>query len=564
MAYEDRPWLKWYDPGVPPDLDIPRETALDWLKRTRRDHPERPALHYLGVTMTYEELMAHADRFAAALVHHGCRRGDVVAVNLPNIPYYLIAQIGTLAAGCAATGLSPLLTEREMAYQLKDCRAKALVTLDAIFEKRLSGFAADLEDLKLVVAGGLLDFLPRVKQLLGRWLKKVPTGRLHSLAGKEVLHFQDLLARYPAQAPDLALTPEDRCLVQYTGGTTGVPKGAVLTHGNFVSNLVQFDHWMGLEKGREVFLSGFPFFHLAGLGVGMLAMTMGAAQVLIPNPRDTGFIVKQMARHRPTFMANVPLLYMMLVDDPGFRKLDFSRLNCCVSGAAPFPAEAIRALESIIGEGKVVEVYGMTETSPLITMNPRRGRKKIGSVGTPLPSTWVRLVDLETGEKDMPQGEEGELIVHGPQVMKGYHNKPAETAVTIRDHDGRMWLHTGDVARMDPDGFFYIVDRTKDMLNVGGYKVFSREVEEKLYEHPAVELCAVIGLPNPQRPGSELVKLVVQKSPAYRDKPDEDVRTELQDFARANLSSYKTPKVIEFIDAMPVTSVGKVDKKALR
>ncbi len=564
MSYDDRPWLKWYDDGVKPEVRVPDETALDRLLRVRDKYSGRPALYFLGRTITYARLFEHSARFAQALSKAGCRPGDVVAINLPNIPQYLVAQIGAIMAGCAASGLSPLLTAPEMVHQLKDSRAAALVTLDAVFEKRFLEIEKQLPDLKFVAAAGLLDYASPVKRLLGNWLKKVPTGKVTPLPGRTVARFKEMLKENEPNPPEVKITPDHTMLVQYTGGTTGLPKGAMLTHRNFISNLAQFDHWMGLEPGREVFLSGFPFFHLAGLGVGMLGLSLGAAQILIPNPRDTKFIVKEMSSRPPTFMTNVPSLYMMLTEDEGFRKLDFSVLSCCISGAAPYPAESILELEKIIGPGKVVEVYGMTETSPLITMNPRRGRKKIGSVGLPLPSTRIRLVDLENGVDQVPVGEEGELICQGPQVMKGYHGKPAETAAVLRQAEDQIWIHTGDIARMDEDGFFYIVDRAKDMLNVGGYKVFSRELEDKFYSHPAIELCAVVGLPNRKRPGSEIVKLVVQKSAAWQDRTDEETRAAIDEYARANLSAYKVPKVIEFVSSMPLTNVGKVDKKALR
>ena len=253
-----------------------------------------------------------------------------------------------------------------------------------------------------------------------------------------------------------------------------------------------------------------------------------------------------------------------LLEEPGFRKLDFSGLKFCISGAAPFPVDRIRELEGVIGIGKVIEVYGMTETSPIVTMNPIKGKKKVGTVGLPVQKTKVKLVDLETGTREVPVGEEGEIIVRGPQVMKGYLNEPGETQLTIRDLEGEDWLYTGDVARMDEDGYFTIVDRTKDMLIVGGFKVFSREVEENLHDHPAIEFCAIIGVPNPERPGSELVKLVVQLNPAYQAKSPEDVKEEIRSFAKKNMSPYKVPKIIEFMENLPLTPLGKVDKKALR
>jgi long-chain acyl-CoA synthetase len=565
MDYDDRPWLAAYDPDVAAESNFPDCSMNEVFRGIARDLPGQPALHFFGVTLTYQELMDHANRFAQALIDCGCTRGDVVGINLPNIPQYLIAHIGALKAGCAASGVSPLLTGPELAYQLKDSGAKALVTLDAIFEARITGIADQLPDLKLVVATGLADFLPWIKRTLAKWLKKVPTGKVTDLPGKVVKDFMGILATYAPRDPDIVVTPDDACHIMYTGGTTGVPKGTVMSHRNMVAELtIVAPHWLKLARGREVILSGFPFFHIAGLALGLGSIMVGAVQILVPNPRDTKHIVKEMATYRPTVLVNVPSLYMMLMEEAGFKKLDFSRLRFCLSAASPFPAEYITALESITGPGTLVEAYGMTEVSSLATSNPVDGRKKIGSIGLPLPNTRIKLVDLMTGTQEVPVGEEGEIIVSGPQVMQGYLNKPEETALALREHEGELWLHTGDVARMDEDGFFTLVDRTKDMLNVGGFKVFSREVEDKFYQHPAVELCAIVGTPNEKRPGTHVVKLVVQASRAHADKNENELRDDLLVFARENLAPYKVPKVVEFLHEMPLTAVGKVDKKALR
>ena len=564
MFYDDRPWTRCYDPGIDPDMDIPSGTVCDLLDRTFRRFADRPAYHFLGVTGTYASLEADANRFAAFLVDGGCRRGDVVCINLPNIPQFLIALAGSVKAGCVVSGLSPLLSDREMAFQLNDSGAKALVTLDAIFEKRFLGITGDVPRLEVVASAGIADFLPPHKRFLARLLKKVPTGRISPVQGVKVRRFGDILSSYPDDAPQAKVMPEDPCLVQYTGGTTGLPKGAVLTHGNQVANLTQIIAWTHPEPGREVLLSGFPFFHQAGLILGMVSVTLGGAQVLVPNPRDTDHIVREMDRYRPTILVNVPSLYMMLMDNPSFRDLDFSNLKFCITGAAPFPVDYLKALEGVIGEGKMIEVYGMTETSPIITMNPRKGPKKLGTVGLPIMNTRLKLVDLDNGKRAVPVGEEGEIIVRGPQVMRGYLNRPEETKFIFREIDGERWLYTGDIGRMDREGYITIVDRVKDMIIVGGYKVYSREVEEKLGEHPAVEFCAIVGIPDPRRPGSELVKLVVQLAAGFGDREPAGVEEDLLTFARSRLSRYKVPRVIEFIEEMPLTAVGKVDKKALR
>jgi len=554
MDREPRPWLKSYDPDVPAEVSIPDVCLDQALTETFRRFETRPAFHCLGMSMTFGELLEASSRFARALGQRGVGRPDVVAVNLPNLPTYVVAVLGALRAGCAVSGLAPLLTADEMAYQLNDCGARVLVTLDSLLEGRFARVADQVPRVGTVLVAGAADFLPQAGAFPGA----------RPLRGKEVRAFMDLLADGPGQAAGRERDPGDACFVQYTGGTTGPPKGAVLTHRNLVANLAMFEQWMRFERGRETWLSGFPMFHMAGLFVAMSALSTATAQVLVPDPRDLDHIIREIRAHRPQALCNVPSLYRMLLGQEAFRALDFSDLRTCLSGAAPFPADGIRALESVVGAGKLVEVWGMTETSPLITVNPARGRKKIGSVGLPLPGTRLRVVDLADGGTPLPPGREGELICSGPQVMKGYLNRPQETRNALREHDGALWMHTGDVGRMDEDGFVYVVDRAKDMIIVGGYKVFSSEVEDKLTGHPAVGMCALVGLPNPDRPDSEIVKLVVQKSPEARHTPDAQVEADLLAFAREKLAPYKVPRIVQFVEALPLTSVGKVNKKALR
>ena len=564
MNYDSKPWLKSYDPDVSHEIDITDRSLLDRFKRVTHQLNDRTAFHFLDISMTYEELMENADCFARCLVDHNLKKGDVVAINLPNTPQYLIALIGILKAGCVVSGLSPLLTPKEMAYQLNDSQAKALVTVDAIFEKKLVHIASELTHLKLVFPTGLLDFLPKYKQWLARWFKKVPTGKITDLPDKKIISFKESLYLYPPNVPDIELNQSDACFLQYTGGTTGKPKGALLTHGNAMANMFQFEDWAKMAWGQDIICSGFPMFHAAGLTIATMSICFGCNQIVIPDPRDTSRIIREYARFHPTFMANVPTLYLLLLQNPEFKKLDFSNLRVCVSAAAPFPVESMKQFEKIIGQGKLAELYGMTETGPVQTMNPFKGIKKSGSVGLPIQSTLIRIVDLDDGDTQLPFGEDGEIIVSGPQVMKGYYNKPEETAKALREHDGRIWMHTGDIGRMDEDGYVYIADRAKDMIIVGGYKVFSREVEDEIFAHPAIEQCAIIGTKNPERPETEIVKLVIQKSLEYKDKPDQVIQEEILALAKEKLSPYKVPKIFEFVDEIPLTHVGKVNKKALR
>ncbi|MFZ2634488.1 MAG: AMP-binding protein [Desulfosalsimonadaceae bacterium] len=568
-TYDDRPWLRAYDPGILPDIDIPDKTYTDALMEGLTALPNRAAMHFMGTTLTFRQLDDLSRRFAAFLADSGVRPGDVVGLSLPNIPQFLIALCGAMRAGCTVSGVSPLLVPRELAHQMNDSGCRVLVTLDAVFERVLTRISDPLPDLSHIVTANIGDYLPPVKRFLGKILKKIPSGRVTPLAGKTILSFQQVMTAHSPTPPESVITPppirpDDTCLIQYTGGTTGVPKGVELTHRNIFANLTQVRHWADFQSGQDVLCSGFPFFHLAGLMFGMAALATSNTQVMIPDPRNTRHMVKDIRRHRPSIYANVPTLYQMLMDDPGFKKLNFSSAKIFVSGAAPFPVESIRGFEQTVGSGKVVEVYGMTETSPIISGNPLKGQKKIGSVGVPVSNTFVRIVDVADGNLVMPVNAPGELIVRGPQVMKGYHGNPEETAHVKRPYDGQIWLHTGDIARMDGDGYLYIVDRSKNMLIVGGYKVFSREVEETLHRHPAVDFCAVIGLPDPARPGSDIVKAVIQLAPESRGGDPGLLKENIIACCRENMAPYKVPKVIEFIDAIPLTPVGKVDKKSLR
>jgi long-chain acyl-CoA synthetase len=563
-TYDDRPWLKAYDPGIPPDIDIPSKTYTDALIEGLATNPDRAAMHFMGTTLSFRQLDEMSCRFAAFLTGNGVKPGDVVGLSLPNIPQFLIALCGAMRSGCTVTGVSPLLTPKELSHQINDSGCRVLVTLDAIFERVLTRIENQVPGLSHVITTSIGDYLPAVKRILGKLLKKLPSGTVTPIAGKLIQSFKQVMVQYPPAKPADTVSPESICLIQYTGGTTGLPKGVVLTHRNIFSNLTQVKKWTDFQMAQDVLCSGFPFFHLAGLMFGMTAMATASTQCLIPDPRNTKNICKEIQTHAPSFYANVPTLYQMLLDDPGFKKLDFTPAKLFISGAAPFAVESIRAFEAVVGQGKVVELYGMTETSPVITINPVEGNKKIGSVGVPISNTHVRIVDVETGINIMPVGEPGELIARGPQMMKGYHNKPGETDHAMREHDGKIWLHTGDVARMDEDGYFFIMDRSKDMLIVGGFKVFSREVEETLYQHEAVEFCAIIGQPDPKRPGSEIVKVVIQLTTAARKQAADTLKSNILAFCRENMAPYKVPKIIEFIDAIPLTAVGKVDKKALR
>lgn len=557
-------WKKSWDAGLTDLNPAVWETSyVDATKRTFEELLDKVAIAYLGSEITYAELDQYANRFANMLLENGLQKGDVVGINLPNIPEYLIAWLGTLRAGCVVSGVSPLLSAEEMQYQLSDAQAKGLVTLDAIFAARLTGIAHHLPELKVVVAASIGGFLPGIKRFLGTVLGKIPTGKVIPLQGKTVLLMEDVIKkkRFSALAPSVDLSPDDIAYIQYTGGTTGAPKGAMISHRNALSDIIIILTWLGWERGRGTALSGFPFFHIAGLAFNEGCIYLGWTQVLIPNPRDTDHICHEITKYKPSVLVNVPSLYQMLMSNPKFKDLDHSNLEVCVSAASPFPEDSQRELEKIIGKGKLLEGYGMTETSPLTTLNPSKGTKKLGSIGVPLLNTDIKLVDPSSGE-EVPIGEAGEICVKGPQVMVGYYNKPEETKEAI-DDDG--YMHTGDVAIFDDEGYLRIVDRTKDMIIVGGYKVFSRKVEEILAEHPAIDMIALIGEKNPDRPGSELVKAFITRPPGYTfDGNDDALKEDIIQFAKERLAPYEVPKSIEFSKELPLTSVGKIDKKQLR
>jgi long-chain acyl-CoA synthetase len=356
---------------------------------------------------------------------------------------------------------------------------------------------------------------------------------------------------------------KDLALLQYTGGTTGLPKGTELTHENIIANMVQIATWLDFKEEDEgqINMSAFPLFHMAGLAMSMVSVYLSETQVLIPNPRDTDHLIKEMIDKKPLLMVNVPTLYLSIKNNPKSQNIPapiLADLKAYISGAAPFPAEAIRNFEkSMSAEDKLLEVYGMTEASPIITMNPLYGKKKIGTVGIPVSDIDLRLVDVETGEQ-VPLGKPGEIIVKGPNITRGYYNKPDANAKTIIEG----WFHTGDVGVMDDEGYITIVDRTKDMLIVSGYKVYSVHVEDILTKHPDVELVAIIGLTDPDRPGSEIVKAVIKLKEGTE--PTEQVKEDLKKYAAEKLSKYENPKQWEFVEEMPLTTVGKVLKRALR
>ncbi len=565
MAQKDsQPWLKSYDPHVHPHLRYPSEGLNVLFARALQAFPDKPACWFMERMIPNRELFDMVQRFATFLQQHGLQKGDVVAISLANSPQYLVAHAGTILAGGISSGLSPLLAPNEVAYQINDSGAKFFVTLDAVYARVLIQILGNLPKLECVITSNISDYmgLSKLKVILGKALKKIPSGKVTPWPGKQVVSFKEVMQTSVA-VKDVIIDPHhDLALLYYTGGTTGHPKGVELTHSNIEANLLQVQNWGELEFGKDIFLTAFPFFHLAGMMMCNFALFNATPQVLIANPRDTDHILKEWSAKRPTVIANVPSLYLMVMNNPRSQTMPPAALDAVrfyISGAAPFPAEIIRQFEKKMhAENKVLEVYGMTETSPLLTANPFKGQKKIGTVGLPFQDTIIRIQDLET-HQPAELGKPGEILCKGPQVTRGYRNKPEETAHAI-DKDG--WLHTGDVGVMDEDGFITIVDRVKDMLIVSGFKVFSVHVEDILVKHPAIELAAIIGLKDPTRPGSEIVKAVIKLRAGHAPTPE--VQADIKKYAEEHLSKYENPKMWEFREEMPLTAVGKVAKLALR
>jgi len=565
--YESRFWRKNWDPGLT-DLD-PKEfetTYPEMLRPIFEKYPDNMALAFQGLEITFRQVDEYSNQFANMLIDNGFKKGDAVGINLPNTPEYIYSVIGTLKAGCIVSGVSPLMSDVQMHYQIEDLGTGgnnvALVTLDAIFEHRLKKIADKLPQLKLVIGTSVIGSFSKEDQAKIKAVREIPSGEITPLEGKTVLHFQDdVLANYSTDLPKVDISPDDIGWIQYTGGTTGPPKGAMLSHRNCASNMLSVKAWLQWEEANGVLCSGFPMFHIAGLTVSESALALGWGQILIANPRDALGICNEMKKYNPTVMVNVPSLYQILINFRKFKRLDHSNIVSCISAAAPFPKESQEALESIVGEGKLLELYGMTELSPVASMNPSLGKKKLGTVGMPFLNVELKLVDPETG-KEVPLGEPGEICVKGPLVMQGYYNKPEETKKAI-DSDG--YMHSGDVGIMDEDGYIRIVDRTKDMIIVGGFKVFSAKIEDVLAQHPAIGMIALIGLPNPDRPGSEIVKAHIQLNPDFEyDGNEEALKEDIIKFAKENCAPYEVPKIIVIAEELPLTVIGKIDKKVLR
>ncbi|MGD9046871.1 MAG: long-chain fatty acid--CoA ligase [Anaerolineae bacterium] len=562
----EKPWLSEYDSGVPTTIDYPKTPLHQFLLDAAAKYPSKTALIFGNVVgplgnalmdapMTYGQVLELAESFSAALQKLGVEKGDRVAIHLVNCPQFVIAYYGTLMAGGIVVPCNPQYVARELEHQFNDSGAKVVVTLSLTYP--VVKEVREKTAVEHVIVANIKEYFPGLLKFLFTVATEKKEGHFQDISGDaDTYWFQDLLAQAPAKPEPVEVLPADTAVLMYTGGTTGVSKGAQLTHRNVVANALQARWWMWDSKeGKEVMMTALPLYHSYSMTVCMNhTIHLGGTMILIPDPRILDHVLKSINKHKPTLYPGVPALYVAVTNHPEIGKYDVSTIRACLSGAAGLPPEVQEGFERLTG-GKLVEGYGLSEASPVTHCNPIYGKRKEGSwIGLPVPDTEAAIKDLDTGEKILGVGEIGELCIRGPQVMKGYWNMPTETANTLR----AGWLHTGDIARMEADGFFQIVDRKKDMiLGTGGYNIYPREVEDVLYEHPKILEAAVAGVPLGTERGERVKAYVVLK-------PGETAtEEEIVDYCRENLAYYKVPKFVEFRDELPKTMVGKMLRRVL-
>jgi len=553
----DRPWYAHWPTGVPKSLTYPKAPLHQLLRDAAKAHGDTTATMFYGATLTYRELDEKADRFATGLRKIGVKKGDRVALMLPNLPAYIIAFFGVLRAGGTVVQTNPTYTPRELVELWSDAGATVVVALDIFLPNALKAKPETM--VKHVVVVDAKDFLPGLLAVLYPIKKKKDlkkAGHYPLVVPEEpwILAFTDLVATKAEPGKEPPTDPDkDVAVLQYTGGTTGTPKGAMLTHANLFANVLQGVAWIP-HMEHERFLAAIPMFHVFGLTVAMLIpIRMGATMILYPNPREIGAVLKVITKSKPTIFPGVPTMYVAMLNHPKLGRADLHSVRVCLSGAAPLPLEVKRKWDTATG-GRLVEGYGLSEASPITHANPLTEDGLVKEcIGLPFPDTDCRIVDVETGTREMPRGEPGELTIKGPQVMKGYWGQKEETEQVLRDG----WLYTGDVAKIDEDGYFHIVERKKDLIIASGYNVYPREVEEVLFQHPAVQEAAAVGIPDAYR-GETVKAFVVLKTGKTA------TEAEIVAFCKERLAPFKVPKQVEFRKDLPKSLVGKVLRRTLR
>ncbi|WP_040981756.1 long-chain-fatty-acid--CoA ligase [Oceanobacillus jeddahense] len=552
---EKKAWHDRYPEDLPLTLEYDKYALYQYLVNAAKEHGEKKALYFMGKEMTYKELYEEAKKAANYLQSIGIRKGDRVAIFLPNTPQSVISYYGILMAGGIAVPTNPLYTERELIFQMNDAQARAIICLDILLPRVNS--ARSHTSLEHVIVTGIKDYLPFPKNVIYPFIQKREYNMLVKVEPSNDTHvWKKMMEQSVADYLESPIDPEeDLALLQYTGGTTGNPKGVMLTHYNLSSNVQMCETWLsrnGEQKGQDVVLGILPFFHVYGMTAVMNFAIKKASKIILIPKFDAGDLLKVIDKQKPNLFPGAPTIYIGLLNHPDLEKYDLSSVDACISGSAPLPIEIQERFERITG-GKLVEGYGLTETSPVTHANFVYADRINGSIGVPWPDTDAKIVQQgEEGLEEMPVGEIGEIAVKGPQVMKGYWRNEEETANTLKDD----WLLTGDLGYVDERGFFYVVDRKKDMIIAGGFNIYPREIEEVLYEHEAIQEAVVAGVPDPYR-GETVKAYVVLKEGA--DLTEE----ELNEFARKYLASYKVPRIYEFRDELPKTAVGKILRRKL-
>ncbi|MBT8370506.1 MAG: long-chain fatty acid--CoA ligase [Deltaproteobacteria bacterium] len=551
IKYENKPWLAHYERGVPENIDYEQTTLPEFLENSAHKFPNRTALYCEGFKISYRQFESMVNRFAACLNSMGVQEKDRVAILLPNVIPCVVSYYATLNIGAIAVMCNPQNSDRELAFQFQDSAAAILITLDFMVDRMLA--LRPPTAIKQIIYTGAGDYLPLAKNLILLLSARMKSVATRIQRTENVFHWKNILSQYsPNRRPTSALL-DDVAMIQYTGGTTGVAKGVMLTHANLSCQAQQIDAWFPQFAGKnETILGALPFFHSFGLTCAMNnAIFAGWSNVLIPNPGPEKLLAA-IRKYRPTFAPLVPSMYVDMLNHPNIQKTNLACIKGCFSGSAPLALEVIKKFEGLTGAA-ISEGFGLTETSPITHANPFNGVRKVGSVGLPFPDTDCRIVDLIDGNTDIPAGETGELLIKGPQVMKGYWGNRSETAKTLKDG----WLYTGDVARMDDNGYFYIVDRKKDMFISAGHHIFPREIDEVLYGHPKVQEACAIGIHHPTR-GEQPKAFVVLTA---GESATED---ELIYYCKNRLDDYQLPGKIEIRKQLPKSSIGKILRKALR
>ncbi len=553
-SYAEKPWLQQYDDYVPHTIDIPQHTLQHFLEESAQKYTDNIAMVFQGKKFTYRQLNELADNLAAALIADGFKKGDRAVIYMPNSPQFVISYFGILKAGGIVIATNPLYTKRELDHQLHDCGAETVIVMSMYYNLLKEVQATGNTNVKRIIVANVKDYLPFIKKILFTLFKEKKDGHKVTLQNGDRKFTDFIKMGEKAPKPNVEVTPDDMALLQYTGGTTGLSKGAIALHRNLVANTYMLQSWIEWDYGKEVILGAIPFFHSYGMVTALIfASSIAGKLIVVPDPRNQKDVLGSISKYKVGIFPGVPAMYVAINNNPDViaGKYNIRSIKACISGSAPLLVETKRRFEELTG-GKLVEGYGLTEAHVATHANPVMGKNQPGSIGLPLPDVEVKIVDPVETDKELPVNEAGEMVIKAPNIMAGYWNMPQETENTLVDG----WLFTGDIARMDEDGYFYIEDRKKDLIIAGGYNIYPREVEEVLMTNPAVQEVAVAGVPHGAR-GETVVAWIV-KQPG-----DATTEQEIIDWSKGELAKYKYPRIVIFVDELPKTTVGKVLKRDL-